>query len=29
MNLRILASAINDLADGPDFCEPQGEGLGG
>jgi len=29
MNLHILASAINDLADGRDFYERQGEGLGG
>jgi hypothetical protein len=29
MNLRILASAFNDLADGRDFYERQGEGLGG
>jgi hypothetical protein len=29
MNLRILASARNDLADGRDFYERQGEGLGG
>jgi hypothetical protein len=29
MNLRILASARNDLADGRDFYECQGEGLGG
>jgi hypothetical protein len=28
MNLRILASAFNDLADGPDFYERQGAGLG-
>jgi hypothetical protein len=28
MNLRILASAFNDLADGRDFYERQGEGLG-
>jgi plasmid stabilization system protein ParE len=29
MNLRILASAFNDLADGRDFYERQGSGLGG
>ena len=29
MNLRILASARNDLADGRDFYERQGKGLGG
>jgi len=29
MNLRILASAFNDLADGRDFYERQGPGLGG
>jgi hypothetical protein len=29
MNLRILASAFNDLADGRDFYERQGLGLGG
>jgi hypothetical protein len=29
MNLHILASARNDLADGRDFYERQGEGLGG
>ena len=29
MNLRILASAFDDLADGRDFYERQGEGLGG
>jgi hypothetical protein len=29
MNLRILASARNDLADGRDFYKRQGEGLGG
>jgi len=29
MNLRILASTFNDLADGRDFYERQGEGLGG
>jgi hypothetical protein len=29
MSLRILASARNDLADGRDFYERQGEGLGG
>ena len=29
MNLRILTSARNDLADGRDFYEQQGEGLGG
>jgi plasmid stabilization system protein ParE len=29
MNLRILASAFNDLADGLDFYERQGLGLGG
>ena len=28
MNLRILGSAFNDLADGRDFYERQGEGLG-
>jgi hypothetical protein len=28
MNLRILASARNDLADGRDFYERQGEGVG-
>ena len=28
MNLRILASAFNDLADGRDFYERQGLGLG-
>ena len=28
MNLRILASAFNDLADGRDFYERQGAGLG-
>lgn len=28
MNLRILASAFNDLADGRDFYEKQGAGLG-
>jgi plasmid stabilization system protein ParE len=28
MNLRILASAFNDLADGRDFYERQGTGLG-
>ena len=29
MNLRILESGLNDLADGRDFYEQQGEGLGG
>ena len=29
MNIRILSSAFNDLADGRDFYERQGEGLGG
>jgi plasmid stabilization system protein ParE len=29
MNLRILESASNDLAEGRDFYERQGEGLGG
>jgi plasmid stabilization system protein ParE len=29
MNLRILSSAFNDLADGRDFYERHGEGLGG
>jgi hypothetical protein len=29
MNLRILAAAHNDLADGREFYEQQGEGLGG
>jgi hypothetical protein len=29
MNLRTLASARNDLADGRDFYERQGESLGG
>ena len=29
MNLRILESAFNDLAEGRDFYERQGEGLGG
>ena len=29
MNLRILAAARTDLADGRDFYERQGEGLGG
>jgi hypothetical protein len=29
MNLHVLASALNDLADGRDFYERQGEGLGG
>ena len=29
MNLRILASAFDDLADGLDFFERQGEDLGG
>jgi len=28
MNLRILASAFNDLADGRDFYERQSEGVG-
>ena len=28
MNLRLLASAFNDLADGRDFYERQGAGLG-
>jgi plasmid stabilization system protein ParE len=28
MNLRILASALNDLADGRDFYERQGAGMG-
>ena len=28
MNLRILASAFNDLADGRDFYERQGAGVG-
>ena len=28
MNLRILASAFNDLADGRDFFERQGAGVG-
>ena len=28
MNLRILESALNDLADGRDFYEQQGVGLG-
>jgi hypothetical protein len=29
MKIRILSSAFNDLADGRDFYERQGEGLGG
>ena len=29
MKLRLLASAFNDLADGRDFYERQGENLGG
>ena len=29
MKLRLLTSAFNDLADGRDFYERQGEGLGG
>jgi plasmid stabilization system protein ParE len=29
MKLRLLSSAFNDLADGRDFYERQGEGLGG
>lgn len=29
MKIRILSSAYNDLADGRDFYERQGEGLGG
>ena len=29
MNLRILESGLNDLAEGRDFYEQQGEGLGG
>jgi len=29
MKIRLLASAFNDLADGRDFYERQGKGLGG